>query len=277
MSAYHLLHWFWNENGSLLNTIQCSSVYFLCIKTNEVDLCKYVITTYDTLFLAGISLFTKCSSINFGPAGGTYVSDCKRTAQQLRVEHVLFTNNQIMRQFPFLTIGEGNEGILQTSKCGMVNPRKLVLAQKTAAHMQGCHIVVGVVDQLREKRQRSGDKLIQIVTEDGRVINTRKVLLCTGAFTLTKTLLPIHLQPDMKLLREQTLCLEVGAHDMKTFQDMPTMCSMTREDDHTDCYICPPVMYPNGKLSDDRSIFRSVALGKGFLSFPEDHYSKKKK
>ena len=163
------------------------------------------------------------------------------------LEHQLLTSNQLQRKFPYLTIGEGNDCVLQISKCGLVNPRKNVLAQKTAAHLRGCHIIDGIVDQMWEKRKESGDKILELVTEDGRIIQSRKVLLCTGGFTLSKPLLPIYLLPDIRLAPNQTLRLELDADNEKIMEGMPMMASLTREDDVTDCYVCPPVRYPNGK------------------------------
>ncbi|XP_072015068.1 monomeric sarcosine oxidase-like [Amphiura filiformis] len=200
----------------------------------------------------GISFYTECNNVNFGPVKSQYITDCKRTSELLQTEHVLLTGDQLTQKFPYLnmalTLGSNIECILQLSKCGLVNPRKLVAAQKTAADLHGCDIFNTTVDQITEKYHTpSVGKILEVVTEDGQIIRSRKVLICTGVFTLSKPLLPSHLLPDMKLVPTQTLRIELSKENVDNMRDMPSICSFTREDNQRDGYICPPVIYPDGK------------------------------
>ena len=182
----------------------------------------------------------------FGKSGSQCITNSKQTAETLRLDHQLISNNELTNKYPFLTIGNGNECVLQVSKCGMINPRKLVMAQKRAASLQGCHIFNAVVNEITERRQRSGAKILELITEDGRIIQARKVLLCTGGFTLTKPLLPPYLLPDLRLVPTQTLRLELSSHDMKRVEGIPMMSSGIGGNSLADCYVCPPVVYPDG-------------------------------
>ena len=182
----------------------------------------------------------------FGKSGSQCITNSKQTAETLRLDHQLLSNNELTNKYPFLTIGNGNECVLQVSKCGMINPRKLVMAQKRAASLQGCHIFNAIVNEITESRQRSGAKILELITEDGRIIQARKVLLCTGGFTLTKPLLSTYLLPDLRLVPTQTLRLELSSHDMKRVEGIPMMSSGIGGNSLADCYVCPPVVYPDG-------------------------------
>ena len=208
----------------------------------------------------GISFYTNCNNGNYGPAKGKYITDCKKTSKLLGTHHIVLTGKQLTGRFPYLTIGHDNECILQLSKCGYVNPRKLVAAQRTAAHLHGCNIINATVEQITEKHQQgsSGGKIIEVLTEDGRLIRSRKVLLCTSADTLSKPLLPSHLLPAMKLVPTQTLLVELSQENADIMRDMPSLCSFTRENNQTDGYICPPVKYPNGNMLGARAKIRPI-------------------
>ncbi|XP_072037698.1 uncharacterized protein [Amphiura filiformis] len=128
----------------------------------------------------GIQFFTERASIYFGPAGSRYISSAKSTSELLGLNHLSQNRDQIRQLYPYIDIGSSNECILQQSKSGMVNPRKLVLAQKTAARLQGCHILDSIVEQINEKYLPGHGKGFQILLEDGQLIQSRKTYLKIG-------------------------------------------------------------------------------------------------
>ncbi|XP_072014610.1 peroxisomal sarcosine oxidase-like [Amphiura filiformis] len=196
----------------------------------------------------GVSFYNDCSHILFGKAKSPYVISSKKTSEFLGLEHLLLSNDELSRMFPYLTLGDGNECLLQLSNCGMVNPRRLVSAQKLAASSQGCDIVTSIVNQINEKYdQVNRDTILEVVTEDGHMIQSRRVLICTGGFTLSKPLLPPHLLPDLRLAPTQTLRIELSAEDTKTLREMPMISSIVGGNNIEDCYMCPPVTYPDGR------------------------------
>ncbi|XP_072037695.1 peroxisomal sarcosine oxidase-like [Amphiura filiformis] len=197
----------------------------------------------------GIQFFTERASVYFGPAGSRYIASAKSTSELLGLNYLSQNRDQIRQMYPYLDIGSSNECIIQQSKSGMVNPRKLVLAQKTAARLQGCHILDSIVEQINEKYLPGQGKSLQMILEDGQIIQSRKVLLCTGVFTNFKRLLPQHLQPDLKYMQSQTLRVELRDEDVQMLRNMPTISSLTPEPvtARSDIYACPPVIYPDGK------------------------------
>ena len=179
--------------------------------------------------------------------GSKYVAKSKQVSEKLGLHHVLQNRDQLMQRFPYLDIGENNEGVLQLTKGGMVNPRKLVLALKTAADLQGCDIFENIAEEIFHKNIPDKGRILEVQLEDGQQILARKVLLCTNTFTNFKNLLPAHLQLDIGLMSSQTLRIELSPEDVQRFSNMPAMSSLAEEPTDSDCYACPPVVYPDGK------------------------------
>ncbi|XP_072014611.1 monomeric sarcosine oxidase-like [Amphiura filiformis] len=180
--------------------------------------------------------------------GSDHIHDCQTSLKLLEAEHHLLSHKQLMERYPFMTFEDGHEGVVELSTCGLVNPRKLVKAQRTAAHLQGCDIMTTIVDQIYENCDEPlGSKILSVVTANGQIVRSRKVLLCTGAFTVTKPLLPPHLLPDIRLAPSQALKLEVSADDLENLRGIPMMEFWRSKDDRENGYLCPPVTYPNGK------------------------------
>ena len=200
-----------------------------------------------------MSFFKEGKNINFALAGSDYIAKSKKTCEILNVEHVLLDNKELKERYPYIDIQEGRQCILQLSKAGVLNARRFVEAYKKAAEMQGCDVVDDIVDHMTEINQPDaggadggGCVLLELVTDTGRVIVARKVLVCTGAFTDFKSLFPA--PPAFVRSPEQTLRVEVMPNDPQ-LQDMPNMSSFTRVTEDTDCYIIPPVLYPDGKYT----------------------------
>ena len=167
----------------------------------------------------------------------------------LGLNHLLQSQDQIRQLYPYLNIGQDKECVIQQTQSGMVNPRKLVLAQKTAASLQGCHIVERVVEQICEIHLPSHGRGLRVFVENGQIIHARKVLICTGVFTNFKTLLPKHLQPDIKYMPLKTLRTELAEQDAHRLRNMPTLGNLAAEPG-SDIYAFPPVTYPDGKIID---------------------------
>ena len=126
---------------------------------------------------------------------------------------------------------------------GHINPRKLVAAQQKIAKSRGCEIINDVVVTIKDSKDRDGG-LAQLRCESGRMVQARKVLLCTGAFTNYHDLLPEDKKIDFKPLQdlcgvrgsERRRCQENGEYALH-----PVQCAGKKS------YTLPPIKYPDGK------------------------------
>ena len=219
-------------------------IYFFFLPKDKAEMSYFA-----SLHLKGIQFFTERPSIYYGPMGSTDVAKSKRTSELLGLSHLFQSQDQIRQLYPYLNIGQDKECVIQQTQSGMVNPRKLVLAQKTAASLQGCQIVERVVEQICEIHLPSHGRCLRVFVENEQIIHAHKALVCTGVFTNFKSLLPKHLQPDIKCMPAQTLRIELADNDSHRLRNMPMLSNLAAEPG-SDIYACPPVTYPDGKTID---------------------------
>ena len=129
------------------------------------------------------------------------VEEYRRRAR-ISSERVIFMNDKDLKtRYPFLTVPSGSVGILFPYQGGYINPRTLHKAQQEIAKHHGCQIMDNVVDRIYQ--EASGHHVL--VTNSGKRISAKKVLLATGAFTECRNLLPNGFSPDMDSTTETVL------------------------------------------------------------------------
>ena len=154
-----------------------------------------------------------------------------------------FTPDGIKVKFPFLHFEKDCEIQWNYKNSGHINPRKLVAAQQKIAKSRGCEIINDVVVTIKESKDRNGG-LAQLRCETGRMVQARKVLLCTGAFTNYHDLLPEDKKIDFNTCKTFVVFAEVSEEDAKKMASMPCILSNVPE---KRSYTLPPIKYPDGK------------------------------
>ncbi|XP_038070801.1 uncharacterized protein LOC119739799 [Patiria miniata] len=192
-------------------------------------------------------------------------------------EGVLLTAEGVRERYPYLdTSRYGDTAMLLPVDAGHANPRMIVRAQQEAAALRGCDIIDDVVQSVEESGNHThGEPLMRVVIEKGRPLLAKKVLLCTGAFTQLKNLLPPSTKLDFGIDGTFTVRLEVGEDDLEKISSMPTMTSFT--DPESNCYMLPPIKYPDGKYyvklgpgyQDQRRLTSLKEVKDWFLSKPD--------
>ena len=89
---------------------------------------------------------------------------------------------------------------------------------------------------------------MELSTERGETIRAEKVLLCTGASTSFKHLLPPGLHMDTTVVREPVVMLELGQTERERLRDMPCLYVEDDQDSGRNCYLLPPIKYPDGMV-----------------------------
>ncbi|XP_038070802.1 uncharacterized protein LOC119739800 isoform X1 [Patiria miniata] len=192
-------------------------------------------------------------------------------------EGVLLTAEDVHKRYPFLdTSRYGDTAMLFPINGGHANPRMIVHAEQKAATLQGCDIFDDVVESVGESGSHThGEPVMRVLTKNGRHLLAKKVLLCTGAFTQLKDLLPPSTELDFGIDGTFTVRLEVGEDDLEKISSMPTMTSFT--DPEWNCYMLPPIKYPDGKYyvkigplnQDQRRLTSLKEVKDWFLSKPD--------
>ncbi|KAJ8029279.1 putative sarcosine oxidase [Holothuria leucospilota] len=198
--------------------------------------------------ITGVTFYSEVGCMTTGPKGSHYLSAIEENCKKLNIDFLNCSQYDLRSLFPYLKSSPSNGYLFTRKRSGYISPRKLITAQKTAAHLQGCEIIndtVTVVSRTSEGGQRS----VCITTKNGGEVYTNRILLCTGAFTNFHGLLEEELKLDVTVESEMVVKPEVSGKELAKLKDMPVMISFTGVlPDVEDFYLLPPIQYPNGKF-----------------------------
>lgn len=212
------------------------------------------------IFNTGVTFYSEVGCMTMGPKGSHYLSATEENCKSLNINFQNCSQYDVRSLFPYLRSGP-NRGYLYTRKrSGYISPRKLITAQKTAAHLQGCEIISDTVTVVNSTSE-GGQKSVCITTKNGSEVYANRVLLCTGAFTNFHGLLEEVQKLEIKVESEMVVKSEVSGKELAKLKDMPVMISFTGVlPDVEDFYLLPPIQYPNGKFEHRRCFFRFLSI-----------------
>ncbi|XP_070542986.1 peroxisomal sarcosine oxidase-like [Ptychodera flava] len=194
----------------------------------------------------GIAFFTQSGHLWIGRKSDPRMENVLKITECMGPQALVLDRTMVSEKYPFLSIRQVDDVLLQTKSAGFVSPRKLVLAQQAAAHSQGCDIFNDVVDKVHEVDKSDGSKCMMVATLNGHTYLAKRVLLTPGAFIGFRSLLPVGKELDLTLLKQKLAFIELNENDVRRLTNMPAIAWRV-ELDKTLCYILPPIKYPNGK------------------------------
>ncbi|XP_070543574.1 N-methyl-L-tryptophan oxidase-like isoform X2 [Ptychodera flava] len=212
------------------------------------ELAKRSVERYNEVEVrSGVNFFKNVGFMTVCRKCDVYLDKTKDNAHKMEVPVQILGKNEVAEKFSFLSIQDDSEAVFQMKGCGHVSPRSQIIAQQTAAQQQGCQVIDDVVDQVTETTQSDASKCLKVTTSKGQVIFAKKVLLATGAFTGFRDLLPPGKVLDTTLLTQTVAFAEISDNDAERLKDMPSAVWKYTNGDKYDCYILPPIKYPDGK------------------------------
>jgi sarcosine oxidase/L-pipecolate oxidase len=200
---------------------------------------------------AGVRFYEEVGCLTIGDPTDGLFRETNETTKKLRIAAENISAAEVQRRFPYLNVAPSYRCVAETSNAGYINPRKLVQAQQKIATKNGCHLIRDIVSSVIQVTLPANQEVVQIETDGGRKIYSRKVLLATGAFTEFRSLLPKGFHFDLHPVTESVIFLEMSQSDIEKLKQMPSMLVKVDSTDATDsydCYILPPVRYPDGKV-----------------------------
>ncbi len=176
--------------------------------------------------------------------------DCIEVFDSIPEGGVQQSASSIQQPFPYIDISaDGPTGILAQTNAGYLVARDYVKAQTLVARRQGCDVISDVVNRVTgQSAGVDGDDHVLVETEGGKKVTAKRVLLCTGAFTQFKDLLPKDCKLDAKVTTDIAVRFEIDDECVEMLRDMPSMTSEFQEPSQRECYILPPIRYPDGKF-----------------------------
>lgn len=206
---------------------------------------------------SGIGFYDEVGSLVAGGKDTKYMMDNEKVSKEQQLESKILSYETLKTKFPLLNFSDIDYGIYEV-KAGHISARNLVNAQIKLAKSKGCACIHEIVENVTQM-EKDGNSNMCVLTESGKQVLTRKVLLATGAFTAFRNLLPVDHELDVGLCPLTTAMIEVTADDFTNMRKYPTLIYFGKgadnwkkdyprsKDGEYSWYMLPPIKYPDEK------------------------------
>lgn len=183
---------------------------------------------------SGISFYVPVGYLGLGHPGSAYNSNCAATGLSNGADVEAVDAFAIRKRFPYLSIPDDVDGLIENGGAGYISPRRMVEAQTILLQQTGGSCIRQAVRAVRTK-----SKGVEIELWDGSIVAAEKALIATGAFTSVCGLGFGEL--GLTVFGRTTVLVQIEGAASEILRDMPTMI-----DTRIGAYILPPIRYPDG-------------------------------
>ena len=184
---------------------------------------------------SAIQFYSASGYLGLGHPSSTYNARCAETGAAAGVPLERLDAAGIRERYPFLSVEDDADGLVENGGAGHISPRKLVQAQTRLAEQAGASIVRQPV---RAVRALPGG--VEVELWDGATLKAEKVLIAAGAFLAPGGLSPVDLK--LTVFGRTTVLVRIEGVAARALKGMPTMIDAT-----IGAYILPPIRYPDGQ------------------------------
>lgn len=206
---------------------------------------------------SGIRFYFEVGDLMIGGEKSDFLTAVAEVTTKGKIATDKLNNTLLNQRFPYLNLTTDSNGILETRNAGYINPRNIVEAQQIMATKQGCTIIDDVVRRVTRTVHSDGSYIMLVETERGQNVQTRKVLLATGAFTTFNDLLAGN-KPEQIITPLSVSFVEVEEKDHQLLRDMPCVIYKGSANNSWKVpsssvgkdiffYMLPPIKYPDGR------------------------------
>ncbi|XP_063409870.1 N-methyl-L-tryptophan oxidase-like [Mytilus trossulus] len=206
---------------------------------------------------SGIYFYDEVGSLVAGGKDTKYMIDNERVSKEQQLESEILSYETLKTKFPLLNFSDKDHGLYEV-KAGHISARHLVSAQIKLAKSKGCTYINEIVENVTEM-EKDGNSIMNAITESGKQVLCKKVLLATGAFTAFRNLLPVDKELDVGLCPLTTAMIEVTADNFTNMRNYPAVIYFGKgadnwkkdyprsKDGDYNWYMLPPIKYPDEK------------------------------
>lgn len=191
--------------------------------------------------LGGVPFFHRVGALMAGPeqgAGRDHILNTKSVAEDAGTDHVALRGAALRAQFPCFEFPDGILGLFEAGG-GWINPRSHVMAEINAAQANG---VTLLRDEVVDVQESSDGVIVRCAGGEG--LRAERVVVACGAFSKTVCVLP---EPvPLKVYARTIAFVEIEDREAERLSGMPSVVYFF-SNGAGDCYILPPVRYPDGK------------------------------
>lgn len=183
---------------------------------------------------SGISFYSPVGYLGLGVPGSQYNAFCAAIGEQNGAEIERLNAEDIRARYPYLSVSDDSDGLVESGGAGYISPRRMVAAQTKLAEQAGAACIRQAARSIRANSEG-----VEIELWDGSSVSAEKVLVAAGAFTAPLGLSPIDL--GLTVYGRTVVLVRIEGEAQQVLRDMPTMI-----DTAIGAYILPPIRYPDG-------------------------------
>ena len=196
---------------------------------------KLAIDRYSEIEAAsGIRFFTPAGYLGLSGPGLDYNERCAVSGNAHGAAVERLDAEGIRTKFPFLSVDDDVDGLLETGTAGHISPRAMVEAQTVLAERAGAELVRDFATAVRPT-----SKGVEVELSDGAILTADRALVATGGFTAACGLSPVDL--GLTVFGRTVVLVRIEGEVADELSGMPTMI-----ESGTGAYILPPIPYPDG-------------------------------
>lgn len=171
-----------------------------------------------------------------------YLDRIAAQEQIFKSNYQSFETGQSLNLFmPDFNFPKSSAGIFEYSPAGHINPRLLIKAQLKLFKKNGGKIFNELAKEVRYENNE-----MKVVTNHGKIYQSKKVLLAPGAFVNFFNLLKQKLSLTLK--SETTIWAETSADEALRLSKLPALLYKISKPEIDDIYLVRPLQYPDGKF-----------------------------
>ncbi|MEM9348636.1 MAG: FAD-binding oxidoreductase [Pseudomonadota bacterium] len=184
---------------------------------------------------SGVTFYSPVGYLGLGVPGSQYNALCAAMGEQNGAAIQRLEVDQIKARYPYLSVADYADGLLETGGAGYISPRRMVSAQTILAQEAGAACIKQAARAIRPTSRG-----VEIELWDGTTVEAERVLIAAGAFTAPLGLSPVDL--GLTVYGRTVVLAQIEGDAAEILKDMPTMI-----DTGIGAYILPPIKYPDGR------------------------------
>lgn len=184
---------------------------------------------------SGTRFYAPVGYLGLGVPRSQYNDRCAAMGERNGAVIERLTAKEIRQRYPYLSVADTADGLVEAGGAGYISPRRMVAAQTILAERAGAKCI-----RQAARRITPTSNGVEIELWDGTCVAAERVLIAAGAFTAPMGLSPVDL--GLSTYGRTTVLVRIEDEAGKILQDMPTMI-----DAELGAYILPPIRYPDGQ------------------------------
>ncbi|HEU4808304.1 MAG TPA: FAD-dependent oxidoreductase, partial [Homoserinimonas sp.] len=192
---------------------------------------------------SGVPFFNEVGCITV-VEGATTVNEDKlgqieAVAASVGIAYDRLPTSDLIREFPQLAANSGTVGYVESQNAGWVNPRDFVRAQIASGEQHGLWVSTEPMQSAEVMADR-----IEVTTAVGSRLTAGQALFAMGAHSAFDMPVPV----DEQFMIYARTVVHVPLSDDQAAQLATLPCMIVRGvDDDRNCYVVPPIRYPDGE------------------------------